>query len=99
MPRNECPGAALRSRPRERAAARPSGMMPSPQALSMGGTRESATVTARPRRRAARAAARPAGPPPITKRSVELVRDVICTAELEIYHTADQSEGLTPEGV
>jgi hypothetical protein len=55
--------------PSARAAATPSGMMPSPQALSIGGTARSITVTSNPRWRAAIAAARPAGPPPITSTS------------------------------
>ena len=41
-----------------------SGISPSPQALSMGGRRASATRTSKPFCRSAIAAARPAGPPP-----------------------------------
>ena len=55
------------------AAAMESGMSPSPQALSMGGRLPSATMTRRPRERAAMAAARPAGPPPMMKTSVSKV--------------------------
>ena len=51
-------------------AVRASGIRPSPQALSAGGTARSVTVTVKPLRRAAIAAARPAGPPPTTKISV-----------------------------
>jgi hypothetical protein len=46
------------------------GMMPSPQALSIGGWAQSAKVTSRPAWRAAMAAPRPAGPPPPMKTSV-----------------------------
>ena len=42
----------------------------SPQALSIGLCARSATITSRPCRRAARAVASPAGPPPITSTSV-----------------------------
>ena len=50
-------------------AASPSGMMPSPQALSIGGRAQSMTVTSSPTCRAAIAAASPAGPPPATMTS------------------------------
>src|ERR1700730_8398852 len=49
----------------------PSGIRPSPHGLSIGGTAPSATITRNPRCLAAMAAAKPAGPPPITKTSVE----------------------------
>src|SRR5208282_1147379 len=57
--------------PRCSSASRPSGRKPSPHALSIGGLDPSATTTRKPRCRAVIAAARPAGPPPITKMSVE----------------------------
>ena len=71
IPGKRRPGAPSRSIPSARAAASPSGMIPSPQGLSIGGRSASATVTSKPRRRAAIAAARPAGPPPMMNRSVE----------------------------
>src|SRR5579864_4221900 len=58
--------------PRRASAATPSGIRPSPHALSIGGCALSATTTLKPRRRAAIAAASSAGPPPITKTSVSL---------------------------
>src|SRR5579862_8461724 len=69
MPRKGKQSRSGNCKPRQAAAATPSGMMPSPQALSMGGLRASATVTVKPLQRAASAAARPTGPPPITKTS------------------------------
>ena len=70
IPRKDRPGGLSHLTPRLRNAARPSGISPSPQALSMGGRAPSASVTFSPLRRAAIAAARPAGPPPITNKSV-----------------------------
>src|SRR3984893_9614039 len=55
--------------PRWCRASTPSGISPSPQGLSIGGTAPSARTTLKPRRRAAMAVARPAGPPPITNTS------------------------------
>src|SRR3984885_4567176 len=75
MPRNGCASAESRAMPRLPSAARPSGIMPSPQALSIGGRAPSARVTSSPLRRAAMAAARPAGPPPITNTSVARMSD------------------------
>src|ERR1039458_3643176 len=70
MPRNVKESTLGNCSPSRAAAATPSGMTPSPQALSMGGSRASASVTLKPLRRAAIAAARPTGPPPITNTSV-----------------------------
>ena len=71
MPENGCVYCGDRVTPSRRSAAMPSGIKPSPQALSIGGSAPSATATANPCCRAAIAAASPAGPPPITKTSVE----------------------------
>src|SRR5258706_664927 len=57
----------------------PSGISPSPQALSMAGEALSATTTPKPFWRAARAAASPAGPPPITKTSISEGNRLIVT--------------------
>ena len=57
--------------PKFSSAARPSGIIPSPQGLSIGPCAPSATATRNPFCLAAIAAASPAGPPPITKTSVE----------------------------
>src|ERR1035437_1647755 len=93
MPRNGRAPAASRSMPSEWAAARPSGMMPSPQALSIGGMEQSARVTSKPRWRAAMAAARPAGPPPITNTSVE--RGSVMRSN--VYRAARQPQRFRPE--
>src|ERR1019366_404283 len=55
--------------PNAASAVRPSGIMPSPQALSMGGCAQSTTATSKPACRAAIAAASPDGPPPATRTS------------------------------
>src|ERR1039457_459759 len=81
--------------PNDWAAARPSGMMPSPQALSMGGMEQSARVTSKPRWRAAIAAARPAGPPPITNTSVE--RGGVMPSNIDC--AARQSPRFRPEAI
>src|ERR1022692_2362273 len=70
MPRKDWPGGLSHLMPRLRNAAKPSGISPSPHALSIGGPAPAASVTFSPLRRAAMAAARPAGPPPMTNRSV-----------------------------
>src|SRR5271155_3518781 len=58
--------------PKRRSAATASGRSPSPQGLSIGGRRASATVTRNPFRLAAIAVAIPAGPPPTTKTSAPI---------------------------
>src|ERR1700733_11126905 len=55
--------------PRVARAFTASGRSPSPQGLSMGGWRESKTVTRKPRRAEAMAVAIPAGPEPTTATS------------------------------
>src|SRR5580704_17957181 len=72
MPRNAKDCSESNVIPKRRKAWCESGIRPSPQALSMGGCAESATVTSNPLRRAAIAAANPAGPPPTMKTSVKL---------------------------
>src|ERR1700753_1472398 len=66
MPRNGSPAG---STPSDVSSARPPGIRPSPQALSTGVSRGSATITERPLRRACNAADSPPGPPPTTNRS------------------------------
>ena len=70
IPANGSPSSEPISTPSARKAETPSGIRPSPQALSIGLCARSATITSRPCRRAARAVASPAGPPPITSTSV-----------------------------
>src|SRR5580658_3692522 len=74
-----------------RAASSASGIRPSPQALSIGGRRESATKTRNPSCRAAIAAASPAGPPPITRRSVSYM------FPLDTDRPAGDRQRLAPE--
>src|SRR5580698_3456707 len=69
MPRKAKDSVGDKDSPRRAAAAMPSGKTPSPQALSMGGSQPSARTTRKPLRRAAIAAAKPTGPPPITRTS------------------------------
>jgi hypothetical protein len=69
IPRNGNESEALNETPSLDSARRASGIRPSPHALSAGGTIPSATVTLKPLRRVAIAAARPAGPPPIIRMS------------------------------
>src|SRR5437660_12156119 len=59
--------------PRRSRAGSASGIKPSPQALSIGGSEPSATITRKPCCRAAIAVASPEGPPPITKTSAEFI--------------------------
>src|SRR6185369_10182214 len=66
-----------------------SGINPSPQALSTGGSTGSATVTRNPREHSAIAEASPTGPPPTMKTSV---------CKLNIHHSARQTERFRPEG-
>ena len=66
------------------AAARPSGMTPSPQALSIGGAQPSASTTRNPLRRAAIAAARPTGPPPIMKTSGFTIGASVVSYQMEV---------------
>ena len=78
--------------------AAPSGIKPSPHALSIGGDARSSTSTVRPARRAAIATARPAGPPPTTTtsfmRSTALARRTPSAAEREprTKHGAGESQ-------
>src|SRR5450755_54334 len=69
MPRKGYASSSGIATPRWRKASTPSGISPSPQGLSIGGTAPSATTTLKPWRRAAIAVARPAGPPPTTNTS------------------------------
>ncbi len=59
-----------RNSPTSQALRQLSGIIPSPQALSIGGLKQSATVTASPCCLAAMAVAKPAGPPPQINTSV-----------------------------
>jgi len=70
-PRTGNASAEDKATPSFSSAAIASGIRASPQALSIGGLAPSATTTWNPCCRAAIAAASPAGPPPITKTSVE----------------------------
>src|SRR5713101_4796417 len=70
MPRKHCPAPRGNFTPRDSSTARVSGIMPSPQDLSIGGTEPSETITLNPFCRTAMAAANPAGPPPTTNTSV-----------------------------
>jgi hypothetical protein len=69
IPRNGNESEALIETPSLDSARSASGIRPSPQALSAGGTIPSTTVTLKPLRRVAIAAAKPAGPPPIIRMS------------------------------
>src|SRR6476661_2101895 len=57
------------STPSDASTSNPPGISPSPQALSIGESRGSATMTESPCARAYKAAARPPGPPPTTSMS------------------------------
>lgn len=70
IPRNGNESEALIETPSLDSARSASGIRPSPHALSAGGTIPSTTVTLKPLRRVAIAAARPAGPPPIMRMSI-----------------------------
>src|SRR5580693_7328594 len=70
-----------------------SGISASPQALSIGGLALSATTTRRPCWRAAIAAASPAGPPPITKTSVEFSNDATSPLQKQKLGTKPGSHG------
>jgi len=70
IPRNGNESEALIETPSLDSARSASGIRPSPQALSAGGTIPSTTVTLKPLRRVAIAAAKPAGPPPTMRMSV-----------------------------
>src|SRR5580692_6891913 len=70
-PRKGYPSRCFNVIPIPCSASRPSGISPSPQVLSIGAALASATITRKPHCRAAIAAARPAGPPPITNTSVD----------------------------
>src|ERR1017187_6368502 len=70
IPRNANDSSGSNRIPSRYTAPNESGIKPSPQALSMGGSPPSTTVTSKPLRRAAIAAASPAGPPPTTTTSV-----------------------------
>ncbi len=72
MPRTGKPCSAGIEIPSSRRAAIPSGMRPSPHALSTGGVARSAMLTRKPFWRAAIATASPAGPPPTMKTSVSM---------------------------
>ena len=71
MPRNGLPSSPSVATPNRSSAATPSGISPSPHALSTGApSRRSTTVTASPARRARIPVASPAGPPPTISRSI-----------------------------
>src|SRR5579863_559295 len=81
IPRKGCPSHGFNAIPSSRRACNPSGISPSPHALSIGGAAPSATTTRNPLWRAAIPAASPAGPPPITKTSVDFSNRDLTTGE------------------
>src|SRR5580700_1631925 len=96
MPRKAHPSISRSSTPSSPSAFSPSGNNPSPHAFVMGGFAPSATITRKPRARAAIAAASPAGPPPTTNTSVSHAMLPPLPQMLGFLH---RSEGLTTEGI
>jgi len=70
IPRSALPSVSFSSTPSSVSAFSASGNNPSPHAFVTGGFAPSATITRKPWRRTAIAAASPAGPPPTIKTSV-----------------------------
>src|SRR5262245_61686350 len=93
IPRNGAPRSGGRHTPSARSSCTPSGISPSPQALSSGGGLRSKTTAESPRRRAWIATASPTGPAPAIARSLVTARPRGAReGKARAQHLADQAQ-------